>query len=88
MPGEAIAQMFLEVVCHAVGRVLLPIVTLGYVRAEPWDRKRGIRFRWHGVHRLPNGKIIVQDDLAALIGLLMVAAVIAIGLFGYFSFGR
>jgi hypothetical protein len=62
---------------------LLPLVTFGRVYIESF-RNPPIKFRWHGVHREPNGKIVLQAELAGLVGLLMVAAIVAIG--GYLVF--
>jgi hypothetical protein len=60
---------------------LLPFLTAGRVHIEPGNPP--IKFRWHGVHRLPNGKIVLQADLAGFVGLLLVAAFIAIGVVVY-----
>ena len=85
MPSEVGAEIFLQIVCYFMGRILLPIMSFGRVHAEPWDRKRRIRFRWHGVHRRPNGKIVFSDDLTAPVGLLLVVAFVVLGTVMYFS---
>jgi hypothetical protein len=63
---------------------LLPFVTFGRVHIDSGNPP--IKFPWHGVHRLPNGKIILQGDLAGLIGLLLVAAFVAIVIVAYKTF--
>jgi hypothetical protein len=87
MVGE-IAQAFLEVVCYFVARIFLPVITFGRVVIEPMRRGRKLKFRGHGTRRLPNGKIVLTDDLASLIGLLMITPLVALGLFVYFHLLR
>jgi hypothetical protein len=89
MPAKIVFQLVGEVVLGAVAllaaKFLLPLITFGRVQIEDF-RNPPIKFRWHGVHRLPNGQIVLHADLGVLIGLLLVVAVVAIGVFAYVTF--
>jgi hypothetical protein len=80
---EVIAQPLFELAGYFAGRALLPAVTLG--------RVRGIRlvetvpFRWHGFKRLPDGTIVVHDDVACLIGIFFIVGCVIVACLIYGS---
>lgn len=87
MPAEAAARLlfeiFLQVICYFTARILVPPVTFGLCHVEPTRRGTPPKFKWHGVHRTAGGKIVFSADLAAFLGLIFWAAIIAIGVLIY-----
>jgi len=70
--GEGIAQGLLGIVCYGVGRVVLPIASLGQARAE-----RGgdvLSFPWYGVGRDSDKHLVVSADGTALFGVFALGA--------------
>jgi len=79
--GEAIVEGVLQVVAYAIGRVLLPAITFGKLRAEKFDEE--LSFPWHGLTRLPEGTLVLSAEVTSLVGL---AAVALIAVASYFVF--
>ena len=73
--GEAILEFLLQVVAYAVGRTLLPVVSLGLVRAETLNES--LTFPWHGVTRSSTGQLVMSADATSLFGLVVLGLVSA-----------
>lgn len=71
--GEAILEFLLKVVAYAVGRTLLPVVSLGQMRAETMHES--LTFPWHGVTKSPTGQFVISADATSLFGLVVLALV-------------
>jgi len=79
MPGEIIgelilrpiAEIVLQILCYFTGRVVVPVLSLGLAYVEP--APKGVRVvvpKWHGFHRGSKGKVVVDAEMGALLGLL------------------
>jgi hypothetical protein len=75
--GEGILQG----VAYFVARLMLPLLTVGYVRVESMHEDTS--FPWHGVSHAPDGKYIVSADASSVVGLVILVAAIAIGVVVY-----
>ena len=78
----------IESACHRTARLLLPLMSLGYLRvldpAPPPPGKRRSR-RGPLFERLPNGQIAVQADPAAVLIGLAIWVALAAGVILYFN---
>ena len=105
MPGSIISELILrpvlEIVLHVIGywtgRVIVPVLSLGWVRIDPAaaDRKQVVRPRAErkragpprrdrrGFHRAPDGAIIIDEEMAMYVGALFW---VAVGIAAYFLF--
>jgi hypothetical protein len=79
MPGEIIgelifrplAELVLQVICYFTGRVVVPFFSLGTAYVEPAPKDvRVVTPKWHGFHRGSGGKVVVDCEMGALLGLL------------------
>ncbi len=61
-------DFLLEVVGYPIGRLLLPLISLGRARAEPLTGPIG-KFNWFGYRRDEVGQIEIETSLTAVIGL-------------------
>ena len=75
--GRYIVQVFLEIVGFYTAKVVLPLVSLGYLRAlhSPFVPLHEL-FRQPVYQRLPRGRIGIKSDIAAILGLLFWVVVI------------
>jgi hypothetical protein len=78
---QIVGEIILGIVTLVMAVVLLPVITFGRVRVEPLGSN--IKFR-NGVHRAPDGTIVLEAELAATITLL-VAIALAVGWFMVFG---
>lgn len=95
MPGEAIAEFFLrpifEIVIQLAGyftaRLLLPIISFGYISVAP--SKKGVKVypKWHGFNRASNGTVVLHEEMGALIGVLFWFILIGAGFYVYLTIG-
>jgi membrane-bound ClpP family serine protease len=72
--GEGIA----ELVCYGTARLVLPLLTLGRLRAERFDETHS--FPWYGVARIENGRFVASTDASSLLGAFIIAAFIAVAI--------
>jgi hypothetical protein len=79
MPGEIIVELIfrplvelvLQLICYLTGRVVVPFFSLGTAYVEPAPKDvRVITPKWHGFHRGSSGKVVVDCEMGALLGLL------------------
>lgn len=89
MPGEAIAEFFLrpilEMLLQLIGyftsRILFPIITLSYVTVAPASKGVKVYPKWHGINRASNGKIVLHEEMGALLGIILWFIVIALSIY-------
>jgi hypothetical protein len=69
--ADFLFQLFVEGLCYFTGKYLLPVVSLGYLVVEehpgPW---------WNPFSKLPNGRVAVSHDGAAIFGLFFWVVVV------------
>ena len=70
---SAIFEMLLEAVFYAIGRLLIPVLSLGRARVE--TLKEFSRRRPPVNYERRNGVLIVSDAIATFVGILFVACV-------------
>jgi len=73
---ELLFSALFELVFYAIGRVLIPILSLGTARVETLGEFKRRRCHTFGEHR--DGKFVVTDTYAMLVGLLFVVAMCAL----------
>lgn len=73
---ELLFSALFELVFYAIGRVLIPILSLGTARVETLGEFKPRRCHTFGEHR--DGKLVVTDTYAMLVGLLFVVAMCAL----------
>lgn len=74
---ELVLQPLGELVGYAFGYMIIPTVTLGWVRAEPL-RSRVVSYNWAGVRRRGDGVLVLSHNATAAWGIgLFVATLIA-----------
>jgi hypothetical protein len=64
---------------YAVARLVLPLVSFGKVQVGSALDSRG--FGWSGLRRIENGRLEVEATFAALIGLVICCAGLAVVLY-------
>ncbi|BAV34214.1 hypothetical protein SCL_1923 [Sulfuricaulis limicola] len=70
---------FWEAIGGMVGYTLIAILSLGAVQGQrPEDDK--MKFPWHGFARAPDGRIIVQSEVATIFGSVFLLLVVAFGI--------
>lgn len=74
---DALFDLFSEFVGTATAAIILPVLTFGAVRVDVGGRSKEVP--WHGVRRTIDGKLAIDNGMAALIGLLFWAGVIGAG---------
>jgi hypothetical protein len=79
--GEAILECLLQVIAYGVGRAVLPILTLGRIRAESVGDQ--LSFSWHGIARLPGGMYVLSHDVTSVFGLVALVLIVVGGYFAY-----
>ena len=87
MPAEIIGQLFIQIVLELVvqvfgyftSRILFPLVSFGYISVAPVKKGIKIKPRWHGFGSGSNGRIVIHEEMAALLGIffwIVVAAIV------------
>lgn len=92
MPASLLTEILfrgaIEVVLYglgyAIGWVVVPVLSFGYYRVEPWDLKPRSRTRGRSGPRRPKQ---VSADAACAIGLVALAAAVALGYFAWRAAG-
>lgn len=77
--GEAIAEFVLRTVAEAIlqiagyltSRAVVPVLSFGRAYVEPAPKGVRVKPRWHGFHRCSDGKVVVDAEMGALLGLLL-----------------
>ena len=71
---DALFELLLKVVFYGIGRLIMCIVTLGFVRGEGFDEK--LKFPWYSFTKDANGKRVASSGFCELIGALAFAAAV------------
>ena len=73
---DALIEVLIQILFYGIGRLIVTIVSLGFVRGEGMGEK--LVFPWYRVTRRGDGMLVASAGLCALIGgLAATAAVIA-----------
>ena len=91
MPGEAIAEFFLrpilELLLQLIGyftaRIFFPLISLGYITVAPSAKGIKVYPRWHGFDPASNGKIVLHEEMGALLGIIIWVVAIGVGVYVY-----
>lgn len=59
---------FGEAIGHVVGLLVFSLLTLGQVQVK-YSEEPGLVFPWHGFARNSRNKVVVKEDMAAVIGI-------------------
>lgn len=73
--GQAILELLFEIVAYSVGRIVLPVLTLGTIRSERLSDL--VSFPWHGMTRASDGKYVASAETTAIVGLVAIVLAIA-----------
>lgn len=92
MPASLLTEILfrgvIEVVLYglgyAIGWVVVPVFSFGYYRVEAWDRSPRARRRGRSGQRLARQ---VSADAACAVGLVTLAAAVAVGYFAWRAAG-
>lgn len=71
--GVVVVEFLFEIVCYGAGKVLVPVITFGRVRTQ--GDHEDISFRWHGIARGTDGKIVLSAETTSLCGLAILLLV-------------
>ena len=71
--AEAVVEFLFESVCYGIGKILVPVITLG--RARTQGDNEDVAFRWHGFARGSDGRIVLSPGVTALCGMVMLILV-------------
>jgi len=82
---QPVAEIVLQVAGYVTACVVVPAFTLGRIHVEPGPNKKFIKPRFGRLQRLPNGKLIMEAELASLVGLMFW---VVVGLGAYFVFRK
>lgn len=66
---EVIIGLIFDIVGYGTARLLLPLLSLGQVRAERLEDGEQIGFNWFGIKRNQHGKLICSAESASWIGI-------------------
>lgn len=66
---------------YTIARFVVPFLTFGRVMVAPPPDNLVVVQRWHGMHRLTDGTPVMGEGLAAIVGLLLLAAVLVLASF-------
>ena len=72
---------WIERLGYAIARLVVPFLTFGRVRVAPPPGNLVVVRRWHGMHRLTDGSPVMGEGLAAIVGLLLLAAFLVLVFF-------
>jgi hypothetical protein len=79
---DFIGEAIVEGVSHLVGRVVLPVISLGKVRAEGLTEVGP--FPWHGFKRMPDGTIVASINATTGVGLVfLIGTIVSVAIVGY-----
>ena len=91
MPGEAIAEFFLrpilEILLQLIGyftsRFLFPVLSLGYITVAPATKGVKVYPKWHGFNRSSKVKIVLHEEMVALLGIIFWFLIIGTNVYVY-----
>ena len=74
-----VVNFLVEVVCYGVARVLLPLLTFGWVRAETPADSAILRFGLLGGARDEKGRLVLSSVMSALFGGVFLVGLAVLG---------
>lgn len=94
MPGSFIGELILQPIAefalqlagYFTGRVIVPVLSLGYASVEPAQKGVRVHPRWHGFHRRLDGSIVIDAEMGALLGLVF-WVLVGLGAYLVFHYG-
>ena len=89
MPGEIVGELilrplfelFLQLIGYFTSRLLTPILSFGYMTVAPADKGVKVRPKWHEFNKASNGKIVLNEEMGALLGVIFWVVAIITGFF-------
>lgn len=69
--AEPILEFLMQVIAYGIGRIVLPVISLGRARGEEIGEQ--LSFPWYGIARLPTGVVVLSCDATSLFGLALAA---------------
>jgi hypothetical protein len=83
---ETLLQPVFEAGCYFVGKIVVPIFSLGRIKCEQLAASNPRKNKtWSGLFRRNNGQIFLTPEATAGVGLLFIVLVAgAVGLYFYF----
>jgi hypothetical protein len=67
---QPVAEIALQLAGYITACIIVPVFTLGLVGVEPGPRGEVVKPKFGRIQRLPNGNLIMEAELASLVGLL------------------
>ena len=74
-PILVLAEPMVEVVLYGIGRLALPLATLGRARSETRDEAHS--FPWYGVTRGADRRLVVSVNATSVFGFVCAASLVA-----------
>jgi hypothetical protein len=94
MPGSFIEELILQpifelvfhVVAYYLGRLVVPVVSLGRWKCDPMTREvPKNKLRWGGLYHLCGQQVYLTPEATSIVGLLSSGLVIGLALWWHFS---
>ena len=81
---EVVLQLVFEVGCYYLGRIVVPIFSLGRIKCDSLTQRVPLgKLKWTGIYSRRNGQTYLTSEATCLAGLLFVLLLIGIGLLLY-----
>lgn len=71
-------EFLLQLIGYITARVLLPILSFGFITVAPASKGVKVYPKWHGLHCVSNGKIVLHEEMGALLGIVIWLVIIAL----------
>jgi hypothetical protein len=76
---EVVGNVLIDVICYGTARVLLPLLSIGWVRAERSADSGVLRFGIFGGARDTNGRFVLSREMSALFGGVFLVGLAVLG---------
>jgi hypothetical protein len=73
----------LQIAGYVTARVVVPIISLGFASVEPAPKGVRVYPKWHGFHRASGGRIVIDAEMGALLGLIFWVLIAAVAYLWY-----
>ncbi len=80
---QPIAEAFLQFVGYFTGRVVVPAISFGRAYVEPAPKGVRVWPKWHGFNRGSDGRIVLDCEMGALMGVIFWLGISVAGYFIY-----
>ena len=74
-----IFELILQIIGYFTSRFILPAITFGFIAVAPANKGVKVRPKWHGFNRASNGRIVLHEEMGALLGILIWVLLIVLG---------